>query len=81
MKRIDLILHTEKLTGLSLRTSKDIDLGRIYGKAAERQVCLIVDGGLEESYPERSGMIRIHEAVSLKEAKKWLFTPAGLRSD
>jgi len=75
--RIDSILHTENLTGLSLSVAKDFDLDRTFEKAAERQVGLILRGGLEESHQKKTGTIWIHEAVSLKEAKKWLSSQRG----
>jgi len=72
VKRIDSILRTEGLIGLSLRVPEDFDLGRIYGRAAQRQVCLILNSRFEEIQQGKPGMINIHEAVSLKKAKKWL---------
>jgi len=71
VKRIDNILHTEGLTGLSLRVPKDFNLSRIYERAAERRVCLILTGRFEEIQQKNPGVIIIHEAVSLKEAKQW----------
>ncbi|RKY66959.1 MAG: hypothetical protein DRQ02_07995 [Candidatus Latescibacterota bacterium] len=72
VEKIDNILHTEGLTGLSLRVPKDSNLSRIYERAAERRVCLIVTGRFEEIQQEKPGVIIIHEALSPKEAKQWV---------